>query len=226
MTISYLAGILLILMSLLTLIPGSLSYADIDLSRATNLAPEEKYDIMAQAEASKKSPDKAYLLIYSDVGWSATVLDSGRDSFVQDGSKNSKIEFECVPAFTNMYSLNVQKKSEAGNLLLITVQNGNLLDAMNTQATYGIASLSGKCGEPEDIDMNDLKGPTLEQRKKEEAARRVVEEEAQRLKEAGFRQTDNSEIIKLMNIGCTSIQLNSFNQTVVWNCPNGTVSTP
>jgi len=38
---------------------------------------------------------------------------------------------------------------------------------VNTQATYGIASLSGKCGEPEDIDMNDLKGPTLEQRKKE-----------------------------------------------------------
>jgi hypothetical protein len=52
-------------MSLLTLILGSLSYADIDSSRATNLAPEEKYDMMAQAEASKKTPDKAYLLVYS-----------------------------------------------------------------------------------------------------------------------------------------------------------------
>jgi hypothetical protein len=79
---------------------------------------------------------------------------------------------------------------------------------------------------PEDIDMNDLKTPTLEQRKKEEAAQRAAEDESQRLKEAGFRQTDNSEIRKLMSIGCTSIQLNSFNQTILWNCPNGTVSTP
>ncbi len=41
--------------------------------------------------------------------FSATVLDSGHDSFVQDGSKNSKIEFECVPGFMSTYSLNVQK---------------------------------------------------------------------------------------------------------------------
>src|SRR5215207_10332009 len=204
-----------------------LSYAQIDLSGATNLAPEEKSDIMAQAEASKKTPDKAYLLIYSDVSWSATVLDSELDSFTQDGSKNSKIEFECVPGSMSTYSLNVQKQSEAGNILLVIVQNGNLLDAVSTQAAYGIASLSGNCGETEDIDVNDLKTPTLSQREEKEAAQRAIEEENQRLKEVGFRQTNDSVIGQLMfRDKCTPLELNSFNQTILWNCPNGTVSTP
>jgi hypothetical protein len=103
----------LLLITLYVLLSASiqypLSYAQIDLSGATNLAPEEKSDIMTQAEVSKKTPDKAYLLIYSDVSWSANVLDSGFDSYTQDGSKNSKIEFKCVPGFMSTYSLNVQK---------------------------------------------------------------------------------------------------------------------
>ena len=67
---------------------------------------------MAQAEASKKTPAKAYLLIYSDVSWSANILDSDTNTFhsyTQDDSKNSKIEFECIPGFMSTYSLNVQK---------------------------------------------------------------------------------------------------------------------
>ena len=221
----------LLLITLYVLLSASiqypLSYAQIDSSGATNLAPEEKSDIMAQAEASKKTPDKAYLLIYSDVSWSATVLDSELDSFTQDGSKNSKIEFECVPGSMSTYSLNVQKQSEAGNILLVIVQNGNLLDAVSTQAAYGIASLSGNCGETEDIDVNDLKTPTLSQREEKEAAQRAIEEENQRLKEVGFRQTNDSVIGQLMfRDKCTPLELNSFNQTILWNCPNGTVSTP
>jgi hypothetical protein len=144
------------------LIQFPFSYAQLDLSGAVNLAPEEKSEIMAKVEASKKTPDKAYLVILSDMGWSASILDSGRDSFTQDGSKNAQIVFECVPGPTSVYSLNVQKESEAGYLLLVVVQNGNLLDAVNTQAKYGIASLSGKCGETENIDVNDLRTPTME----------------------------------------------------------------
>jgi hypothetical protein len=181
---------------------------------------------MAQAEASKKTPDKAYLMAFSDMGWSASVLDSGRDSFTQDGSKNAQIVFECVPGLTNVYSLNVQKESESGHLLLVVVQNGNLLDAVNTQAAYGIASLSGKCGQTENIDMNDLRTPTQAQREKEEAALRAAEEETQKLKEAGYRQTPDYVIPELMFKGCTSLELNSFNQTILWKCPNGTIATP
>jgi hypothetical protein len=218
---------LLLLFPLLTLVPNPLSYAQIDLSGATNLDPEEKSEIMVQAEASKKTPDKAYLLIYSDGTWSATIIDSGFDSFTQDGSKNSKIEFECAPGFMSSYSLNVQKKSEAGNLLLILVQNGSLLDAARTQAAYGIASLSGNCGEAEDIDVNDLVTPMQLQREKEETEQRVFEEEMQRREEAGYRQTNDSVIAQLMfKDKCTSSKLNSFNQTILWNCPNGTVATP
>jgi hypothetical protein len=124
------------------------------------------------------------------------------------------------------HSINVQKKSEAGNLLLVLVQNGNLLDAARTQAAYGIASLSGNCGEAEDIDMNDLITSTQLQREKEEAEQKALEEEMQRRKEAGFRQTNNTEIIKIMTLGCTTSERNSFDQTILWNCPNGTVATP
>jgi hypothetical protein len=66
------------------------------------------------------------------------------DSFTQDGSRNAQIPFECVPGLPNDYSLNVQKDSEAGHLLLVVVQNGRLLDAVNTQAAYGIGSLQGQ----------------------------------------------------------------------------------
>ena len=44
--------------------------------------------------------------------------------------------FECVPGLTSVYTLNVQKDSKAGYLLLVVIQNGNLLDALNTQAAY------------------------------------------------------------------------------------------
>ena len=161
MAVKWLTVLILDWISILLVVGQSpFSYAQIDLSGATNLAPEEKSEIMAQAEASKKTPDKAHLIIFSDMGWSASVLDSGRDSFPQDGSKNGQIVFECVPGLTSVYSLNVQKDSEAGYLLLVVIQNGNLLDAVNTQAAYGIASLSGKCGETENIDVNDLKTPS------------------------------------------------------------------
>ena len=41
-------------------------------------------DSLRQANASAATPDMAKLLIYSNTGWSATVLDSGLDSFTQD----------------------------------------------------------------------------------------------------------------------------------------------
>jgi hypothetical protein len=58
-----------------------LSYGQIPTSE------EFESHLRAQAEASKKMPDKAYLLIFSDVGWSAYILDSALDSFTQDGSR-------------------------------------------------------------------------------------------------------------------------------------------
>jgi hypothetical protein len=54
--------------------------------------------------------------------------------------------------FMSTYSVSVQKDSEAGGLLLTLVQNGNILDQVGTKAAYGIASLAGNCGEPEELD--------------------------------------------------------------------------
>ena len=76
------------------------------------------------------------------MNWTATVLDSGLDSFTKDGSKNSEIEFECVLE-TGTYSLSIQKDMEAGLLFLALIQNGDIKDDAGTQAAYGIASLSG-----------------------------------------------------------------------------------
>lgn len=83
--------------------------------------------VTAQAEVSKKNPNNGYLMIFSNVNWTATVLDSGLDTVTQDGSKNSVIEFECVLE-TGTYSLSVQKDSEAGLLFLGLIQNGNIKD--------------------------------------------------------------------------------------------------
>lgn len=99
-------------------------------------------------ESSKASPDKAFLFINSNTGWSATVLDSGGDSFTQDGSGDSSIGFECIPGFMSSYSISVQKQEETGFLSIAIIQNGNILDRGETTAAYGIASLSGNCNEP------------------------------------------------------------------------------
>src|SRR5919106_980302 len=99
-------------------------------------------------ETSKASPDKAFLFISSDSGWSATILDSEGDSFTQDGSGNSGIEFECIPGFMSIYSISVQKQTVAGSLSVSIIQNGNILDSGATNAAYGIAPLSGNCNEP------------------------------------------------------------------------------
>ena len=98
-------------------------------------------------ETSKASPDKAFLFISSDSDWSATILDSEGDSFTQDGSGDSSIEFECTPGFMSIYSLSVQKQTETGFLSIAIIQNGNILDKGETSAAYGIASLSGNCNE-------------------------------------------------------------------------------
>lgn len=97
--------------------------------------------------ASMKIPEKAFLYIMSDSGWSATIFDSGMDSFTQDGSGNRKIEFECKPGFMSAYSISVQKQSETGRLGVVIIQNLDVLDGGNTNAAYGIVSLAGNCGE-------------------------------------------------------------------------------
>lgn len=99
-------------------------------------------------ESSKAVPSKAFLFVNSNVDWSATILDSQGDSFTQDGSGDSSIEFECAPGFMSIYSLSVQKQTETGFLSIAIIQNGNILDKGETNAAYGIASLSGNCNEP------------------------------------------------------------------------------
>jgi hypothetical protein len=50
---------------------------------------------------------------------------------------------------TGTYSISVQKDTEAGFLFLGLIHNGNIKDDTRTEAAYGIASLSGNCGEAE-----------------------------------------------------------------------------
>jgi hypothetical protein len=100
-------------------------------------------------ESSKATSNKAFLFVNSNVGWSATIVDPEGDSFTQNGSGDSSIEFECIPGFMNIYSLSVQKQTETGFLSIAIVQNGTILDKGETNATYGIAQLSGNCNEPQ-----------------------------------------------------------------------------
>src|SRR5918995_4744932 len=53
---------------------------------------------------------------------------------------------------------------------------------------------------------NDLKTLTQSQKEEKEAVQRAIEEENQRLKEAGFRQTDPSLILQL-TMKCTPLEL-------------------
>src|ERR671919_1236350 len=102
-------------------------------------------DVMIQGNASAANPDMAKPLVYSDTNWSANVLDSGLDSFTQDGTNDSVIDFECKPEFMSTYSVSAQKDTEAGYVMLVIVQNFRGIDAGMTSADYGIVSLAGEC---------------------------------------------------------------------------------
>jgi hypothetical protein len=48
-------------------------------------------DVRSQVKRAKKTPDIGYLMVHSDSGWSATMLESSLDSVTKDGSGNSII---------------------------------------------------------------------------------------------------------------------------------------
>jgi hypothetical protein len=89
------------------------------------------------------------------------------------------------------------------------------------------------CPAGRNIDVNDPK-TFMDQKSQgsysqsqEEGSPRAYEEENHRRKELGYRQTPDYVISQLMfRDKCTPLERNSFDQTILWNCPNGTVSTP
>jgi hypothetical protein len=137
-----------VFVSLVTIVP-SWACAQPDNKTASNpIVDKWESDVRNQVELSKKTPNIAFLMIHSDSGWSATILDSGFDSATKDGSGNSIIEFECKPDFLSIYSLSAQKQTESGYLFLTVVQNGHFIDDASTNAAYGMVSLSGECDKP------------------------------------------------------------------------------
>jgi hypothetical protein len=53
-------------------------------------------DIMQQLKDPKNIiPDKAVLLIYTNTDWSGSILDSSISSASQQGSSDTRLEFEC-----------------------------------------------------------------------------------------------------------------------------------
>jgi len=89
------------------------------------------------------TPGMATLLIFTNTGWSGSILDSGLDSSTKDGEDDTSIDFECQSGGT--YSLSFQKQTDYGYLMLSVIQGGKELDSEYTNAQYGVISLAGKC---------------------------------------------------------------------------------
>jgi hypothetical protein len=88
-------------------------------------------------------PGTAVLLIYTNRGWSGSILDTTFSSATEDGYGDKRIEFECSSG--GIYSMAFQKQSSSGYLILAVIQNGKLLNEKSTGAEYGVVSVSGNC---------------------------------------------------------------------------------
>jgi hypothetical protein len=100
-------------------------------------------------DKSNKIKDKAVLLIYTDDDWSGSILDSSVNSATHQGSRDSKIIFDCKSGISDLddgiYSLTIQKENEQGLLHLAIIHDGKLLKDGSTTADFGIVSFAGKC---------------------------------------------------------------------------------
>ena len=87
--------------------------------------------------------DNALLVIHSNTGWSASVLDSELVSRTIDGYGSRSIEFECSTFGT--FSHVVQKSTDTGVLNAYVAQNGHIVKQASTGAAYGVVSIAGNC---------------------------------------------------------------------------------
>jgi hypothetical protein len=119
-----------------------------------SVTKQAKYQLMPDVhqqllDKSNKIKDKAVLLIYTDDDWSGSILDSSGNSASQQGSRDSKIIFDCKNGTSDLddgiYSLNIQKENEQGLLHLAVIRDGKILKDGSTTADFGIVSFSGNC---------------------------------------------------------------------------------
>ena len=69
---------------------------------------------------------------------------SGGDSASRDGRGDEDVEFPCAPG--EAYTVSVQKDADDRTLLrLAVITKDKILDVGETNANYGIVSLSGTC---------------------------------------------------------------------------------
>jgi len=91
--------------------------------------------------------DQAVLLLYSNVEWSGSILDTRLHSATQDGKGDSKLQFVCNNNENNgMFSLSFQKLKTGGYLVPVVIKGGKVLANDQTTAAFGVVSMSGKCG--------------------------------------------------------------------------------
>ncbi|MDE1769997.1 MAG: hypothetical protein KGI28_05535 [Thaumarchaeota archaeon] len=105
-------------------------------------------------ESSKQLPksasprtDQAYLMIYTNVSWQATIQTSS-DNISINGNTDTKYSFTCADDDT--YNITIQSPSRKGNgIQLWTVanlmQDGKMLDVGENHVANGQLTLSGKC---------------------------------------------------------------------------------
>lgn len=95
--------------------------------------------------STNNTGDMAKLVIHSDTGWSAVVLDSNFVMRTVDGFGTRSIDFQCSGFGGGIYSHVVQKDSESGVLNVFVAQDGRILKQAGTAADYGVVSIAGNC---------------------------------------------------------------------------------
>lgn len=91
-----------------------------------------------------KIPGKAVLLIYSNTSWSGAIQDGDLRSYTRDGSGNGRFVVDCAGS-VGIISVNFQKQTDYGYLVVALIQNGKTLNSAVTTAQYGLAGFAEEC---------------------------------------------------------------------------------
>ena len=114
--------------------------------------PVEEINAAVQAELQDDAndiPDTAIMLVYSNTGWTGSIIASDLASSPSAGAGDGKIQFSCEGE-AGRYSASFQKQTDEGYLTIAAIQSGNLLNSTSTVSPLGIANIGGFCQDAEE----------------------------------------------------------------------------
>ena len=85
-----------------------------------------------------------YILVKSNTSWAGSIIDSSYNYIIMGSYDDARFDIDCNHG-AGPFSAVFDKKSVYGNLTILLVKNGTVLDTQTTTDSFGGVQISGNC---------------------------------------------------------------------------------